>query len=84
MGILPGFGKTAFHGLFDHCALQHDWTLVPEWGKRSSHTARDLESALALDTSLYWVGDGGRGEPKQVGRVTPCAPLCPHLSARTE
>jgi len=34
MGILPGFGKTAFHGLFDHCALQHDWTLVPEWGKR--------------------------------------------------
>ncbi len=52
MGILPGFGKTAFHGLFDHCALQHDWTLVPEWGKRSPHTSRDLESALALDTSL--------------------------------
>src|SRR5205823_5428229 len=22
----------------------------------------------------YWVSDGGRGEPKQVGRVTPCAP----------
>ncbi len=31
---------------------------------------------------LYWVSDGGRGEPKQVGRVTPCAPLCPPISRR--
>src|SRR5437773_6425896 len=30
----------------------------------------------------YWVSDGGRGEPKQVGRVTPCAPLCPPISRR--
>src|SRR6266581_5282124 len=30
----------------------------------------------------YWVSDGGRGEPKQVGRVTPCAPLCPPNSRR--
>src|SRR6266851_1106927 len=32
--------------------------------------------------SLYWVSDGGRGEPKQVGRVTPCAPLCATISRR--
>src|SRR6266700_1637313 len=32
--------------------------------------------------TLYWVSDGGRGEPKQVGRVTPCAPLCPPISRR--
>ncbi len=30
----------------------------------------------------YWVSDGGRGEPKQVGRVTPCAPLCAPISRR--
>ena len=26
-----GAVKSAFHGLRDHCARQHDWTLVPEW-----------------------------------------------------
>jgi hypothetical protein len=26
-----GAVKSAFHGLLDHCARQHDWTLVPEW-----------------------------------------------------
>jgi hypothetical protein len=26
-----GAMKSAFHGLLDHCARQHDWTLVPEW-----------------------------------------------------
>src|SRR6266436_3267643 len=30
----------------------------------------------------YWVSNGGRGEPKQVGRVTPWAPLCPPISRR--
>src|ERR1035441_10056429 len=23
--------RSAFQGLLDHCARQHDWTLVPEW-----------------------------------------------------
>ena len=23
--------RSAFQGLLDHCAHQHDWTLVPEW-----------------------------------------------------
>ncbi len=84
MVILPGCRKSAFHRLLDHCVWQHKLDAGARMGKAKPHTSCDLESALALDTSLYWVGDGGRGEPKQVGRVTPCAPLCPHLSARTE
>jgi len=35
-----------------------------------------------MGQNWYWVSDGGRGEPKQVGRVTPCAPLCPPISRR--
>src|SRR6266567_3784325 len=35
MGILPVSGKSAFHSLLNHCARQHDWTLVPEWSKHS-------------------------------------------------
>jgi hypothetical protein len=27
--------RSAFQGLLDHCAGQHDWTLVPEWEIRS-------------------------------------------------
>jgi len=26
--------RSAFQGLLDHCARQHDWTLVPEWDIR--------------------------------------------------
>jgi hypothetical protein len=37
-----GAVKSAFHGLLDHCARQHDWTLVPEWEIRRprQHSAR--------------------------------------------
>src|SRR5439155_17253791 len=30
----------------------------------------------------YALSEGGRVEPKQVGRVTPCAPFCPGISRR--
>ena len=34
------------------------------------------------DYSEYALSEGGRGEPKEVGRVTPCAPLCPGIGRR--
>ena len=30
--------RSAFQGLLDHCARQHDWTLVPEWEIRRALT----------------------------------------------
>src|SRR2546428_4554129 len=31
----------------------------------------------SIDKSAYALSEGGRDEPKQVGRVTPCAPFVP-------
>jgi hypothetical protein len=29
--------RSAFQGLLDHCARQHDWTLVPVWELRRTN-----------------------------------------------
>jgi predicted helicase len=39
--------RSAFHGLLDHCARQHDWTLVPEWEIR-----RPRQHPLRVDGAL--------------------------------
>src|SRR2546425_171473 len=40
-----------------------------------------MKRALS-STDRYALSEGGRGEPKQVGRLTPCAPLCPGIGRR--
>jgi hypothetical protein len=42
-----GAVKSAFHGLLEHCARQHDWTLVPEWELR-----RPRQHPLRVDGAL--------------------------------
>jgi hypothetical protein len=42
-----GAVKSAFHGLLDHCARQHEWTLVPEWEIR-----RSRQHPLRVDGAL--------------------------------
>src|ERR1019366_8936350 len=39
--------RSAFQGLLDHCARQHDWTLVPEWESR-----RPRQHPLRVDGAL--------------------------------
>jgi hypothetical protein len=39
--------RSAFQGLLDHCARQHDWTLVPEWEIR-----RPRQHPLRVDGAL--------------------------------
>jgi hypothetical protein len=39
--------RSAFQGLLDHCARQHDWTLVPEWEIR-----RPRQHPLCVDGTL--------------------------------
>ena len=39
--------RSAFQGLLDHCARQHDWTLVPEWEIR-----RPRRHPLRVDGAL--------------------------------
>ena len=39
--------RSAFQGLLDHCARQHDWTLVPEWEIR-----RPRQLPLRVDGAL--------------------------------
>ena len=39
--------RSAFQGLLDHCARQHDWTLVPEWElRRPRHHPLRVDGAL--------------------------------------
>lgn len=56
--------KSAFHGLLEHCARQHDWTLVPEWEIRRSrqHLAEDFDKLYVLDP-----GGNVRKNPKLSG-----------------
>ena len=50
--------RSAFQGLLDHCARQHDWTLVPEWElRRPRHHPLRVDGALLDNFRLthgYW------------------------------
>jgi hypothetical protein len=61
---------SAFQGLLDHCARQHDWTLVPEWEIRRprQHPLR-VDGALLDNFRLthgYWEAKDSRDDlPKE-------------------
>src|ERR1039457_216615 len=62
--------RSAFQGLLDHCARQHDWTLVPEWEIRRprQHPLR-VDGALLDNFRLthgYWEAKDSRDDlPKE-------------------
>ena len=53
-----GAVRSAFQGLLDYCARQHDWTLVPEWEIRPSRQSRVIVDGALLDnfrlTHGFW------------------------------
>src|ERR1035437_9395331 len=55
--------RSAFQGLLDHCARQHDWTLVPEWEIR-----RPRQHPLPGDGALLDICRPTHGfwEPKDI------------------
>jgi hypothetical protein len=69
--------KSAFHGLLDHCARQHNWTLVPEWEIRRprQHPLRvdgallvwRPRNAYTFVASLLGSGEARRGSIPAVG-----------------
>jgi hypothetical protein len=63
--------RSAFQSLLDHCARQHDWTLVPEWEIRRprQHPLR-VDGALLDNFRLthgFWEAKDSRDDlPKEV------------------
>src|SRR5438128_8423389 len=51
-------------------------------GGASGKFAGGLDTLTNDGSKRYALSEGGRVEPKQVGRVTPCAPFCPGISRR--
>jgi len=62
---------SAFQGLLDHCARQHDWTLVPEWQIRRPRQHPLRVDGASLDnfrtTHGFWEARDIRDDlPKEV------------------